>query len=145
MSEITLKYNELNVDTYLKLRAGVQWRKLSRAQAEMALRNSICVICAYQDDVPVAMGRLVGDGAVICYVQALIVLPEYQGYGIGSKVLSELKSYVEQLRLNHTQMMFCLMCAKGRESFYEKHGFISRPTEQLGPGMIMYLQEDKSK
>ena len=145
MSEITLKYNELNVDTYLKLRAGVQWRKLSRAQAEMALRNSICVICAYQDDVPVAMGRLVGDGAVICYVQDLIVLPEYQGYGIGSKVLSELKSYVEQLRLNHTQMMFCLMCAKGRETFYEKHGFISRPTEQLGPGMIMYLQEDKSK
>ena len=145
MSEITLKYNELNVDTYLKLRAGVQWRKLSRAQAEMALRNSICVICAYQDDVPVAMGRLVGDGAVICYVQDLIVLPEYQGCGIGSKVLSELKSYVEQLRLNHTQMMFCLMCAKGRETFYEKHGFISRPTEQLGPGMIMYLQEDKSK
>jgi hypothetical protein len=36
-------------------------------------------------------------------------------------------------------MMFGLMCAKGREQFYEKHGFIARPTSALGPGMIQYL------
>lgn len=141
MSEVKLEYNSLNVDTYLALRAGVNWKKLSRAQAEVALKNSICTITAYLDDVPVAMGRLVGDGAIICYVQDLIVLPEYQGGGIGSKVLLALRGYVEQLRLNHTEMMFCLMCAKGRESFYKKHGFTARPTEQLGPGMIMYLHE----
>ena len=139
MSEIILQYNELNVDTYLKLRAGVNWKPLSRAQAELALKNSICIIAAYMDGIPVGMGRLVGDGAVICYVQDLIVLPDYQGHGVGSKVLYALRDYVEQLRLNHTEMMFCLMCAKGRESFYEKHGFTARPTEQLGPGMIMYL------
>ncbi len=141
MSEVVLKYNELNVEAYLALRAGVHWKKLSRAQAEVALKNSICVIAAYMDDTPVAMGRLVGDGAIICYVQDLIVLPDYQGNGIGSKVLLALRSYVEQLRLNHTEMMLCLMCAKGRESFYNKHGFAARPTDSLGPGMIMYLHE----
>jgi hypothetical protein len=31
------------------------------------------------------------------------------------------------------------MCAKGRETFYEKHGFVARPTDALGPGMIQYL------
>ena len=137
--DVVIKYNDLNVDHYLQLRAGVDWKKLSRAQAELALKNSICIVAACHDGKPVAMGRLVGDGAVICYVQDLIVLPEYQGLGIGSKVLQALKDYVEQLRLNHTEMMFCLMCAKGRESFYEKHGFLARPTENLGPGMIMYL------
>jgi GNAT superfamily N-acetyltransferase len=141
MSNIILKYNELDVDTYLALRAGVQWKRLSRAQAETALKNSICVITAYEGTQAVAMGRIVGDGAVICYVQDLIVLPEHQGQGIGSEVLLALRSYVEQLRLNHTEMMFCLMCAKGREKFYEKHGFTARPTPSLGPGMIMYLYE----
>jgi len=32
------------------------------------------------------------------------------------------------------------MCAKGREKFYQKHGFIARPTDELGPGMIQYLE-----
>lgn len=141
MSEVRLKYNDLNVDTYLHLRACVNWKRLSRAQAEVALKNSICIVAAYIQDTPVAMGRLVGDGAVICYVQDLIVLPDYQGQGIGSLVLGSLKSYAEQLRLNHTELMFALMCAKGRESFYEKHGFTARPTDTLGPGMIMYLHE----
>ena len=139
MEDIKIKYNDLKVDHYLQLRKGVNWKKLSRTQAELALKNSICIVTAYRGEVPVAMGRLVGDGAVICYVQDLIVLPECQGQGIGSQVLQALKDYVEELRLNHTEMMFCLMCAKGRESFYEKHGFLARPTENLGPGMIMYL------
>ena len=31
-------------------------------------------------------------------------------------------------------MMLDLMCAKGREEFYKLHGFIARPTDNLGPG-----------
>ena len=26
------------------------------------------------------------------------------------------------------------------EEFYKKHGFIARPTEDLGPGMIQFIQ-----
>jgi hypothetical protein len=40
-----------------------------------------------------------------------------------------------------TEMMLDLMCAKGREDFYRHHGFIARPTEKLGPGMIMYIKK----
>lgn len=145
MSNIQLKYNELDVDTYLSLRAGVQWKPLSREQAELALTNSLYTITAHTDAGCVGMGRLVGDGAVICYVQDLIVLPDVQGQGVGSAVLNGLKEYVEQLQLDHTEMMFCLMCAKGREAFYEKHGFLARPTEALGPGMIQYLRKPLDK
>ena len=31
-----------------------------------------------------------------------------------------------------------LGASKGKESFYEKFGFISRPNEDLGAGMILY-------
>lgn len=54
-------------------------------------------------------------------------------------VLKDLIHYVETLCIGESQMMLCLMCAKGREKFYEKHGFIARPTDNLGPGMIQYL------
>ena len=85
------------------------------------------------------MGRVVGDGAVISYIQDLVVIPDAQGRHIGGKILDHLKNYVESITEPQTRMMLCLMCAKGRESFYEEHGFIARPTDSLGPGMIQYI------
>ena len=87
------------------------------------------------------MGRIVGDGAVICYIQDLIVLPEYHGKGVGSMLMKQLKKYVSGLLAEGEEIMFDLMCAKGREMFYEKHGFIARPTDALGPGMIQYIRK----
>ena len=76
----------------------------------------------------------------ICYVQDLIIRPEVQGEGIGGLILETLKKFVIQEGYEGTTMMFDLMCAKGREEFYKKHGFIARPTEDLGPGMIQFIQ-----
>ena len=138
---ITLKENTLTVKDYLEIRSQVGWIELKEEQAVKALENSLYVIGAYDDDELVGMGRIVGDGAVICYVQDLIVIPNKQHTGIGSIVLEKLVQYVESLRMEESQMMLCLMCAKGREPFYEKHGFIARPTDSLGPGMIQYLRD----
>lgn len=140
-----LKYIEdnKNIDTYLGLRAQVGWVKLEPAQAQRALDNSIKIITAYDGDKPIGMGRIVGDGAVISYIQDLIVIPEYQGKHVGSCILDRLIDYVESITAPGTQMMLCLMCAKGREIFYEKHGFIARPTEKLGPGMIQYIKKEE--
>lgn len=136
---ITLKKNRISVSEYLDIRKKVNWRTLLPDQAELALKNSLLVVGAYDGDCLVGMGRIVGDGAVICYVQDLIVAPDFQHCGIGSMVLDELISYVDSLKMMNSQMMLCLMCAKGREGFYSKHGFVARPTDSLGPGMIQYL------
>ncbi len=138
---IIIKKNTITVQSYLAIRKCVGWRKLLTSQAEQALQHSLYVVGAYDGEKLVGMGRIVGDGAVICYVQDLIVIPEYQCQGVGSMVLHSLIEYVESLRTEGAQMMLCLMCAKGRETFYEKHGFIARPTEELGPGMIQYLRD----
>lgn len=137
---ITLVKNRLDVDTYLSLRDSVKWKKLSRTQAQKALEHSLFTVCAYDGTKPAGMGRIVGDGAVICYIQDLLVHPNYQGMGIGKRILQELKNYVISIKEDGTEMMLDLMCAKDRELFYIKHGFIERPTEKLGPGMIQYLK-----
>lgn len=137
---VQLVEDRLDIDTYLELRGAVHFHTLTRDQAKRALENSLYVLTAFKDGKAVGMGRIVGDGAVICYVQDLIIRPEVQGEGIGGMILETLKQFVINLGYEGTTMMFDLMCAKGRERFYEKHGFISRPTDSLGPGMIQYLK-----
>ena len=116
MDVLELKENQIDVDTYLKLRASVGWKKLT---------------------------RLVGDGAVICYIQDLIVHPLVQGHGAGDMLMERLITRAESMTAEGTELMLDLMCAKGREAFYARHGFIARPTDALGPGMIRYLDKRK--
>ena len=132
--------NKLDVETYLDIRASVHWKVLRKEQAEKALNNSLYTVMAVENGKTIGMGRIVGDGAVICYIQDFVVRPEYQGTSIGRKMMERLIAHVEELRMDQSEMMLCLMCAKGREQFYEKFGFIGRPTENLGPGMIQYLK-----
>lgn len=138
---IELKENVLDTNTYLSLRKKVGWLELSDNQALKAISNCLFNVCAYMDGEPVGMGRVVGDGAVISYIQDLVVVPSAQGSGVGSMILNRLKEYVESITEDGTRMMLCLMCAKGREEFYLKHGFTARPTDKLGPGMIIYLSK----
>ena len=138
---ITYRDDVRDVDIYLSLRKQVNWIKLDRQQAQRALDNSIEVVTVYDGDRPIGMGRIVGDRSVISYIQDLIIIPEYQRKAIGSALVEILISYVNNMTQPGTRMMFCLMCAKGRERFYEKHGFIARPTDMLGPGMIQYIQK----
>lgn len=142
---IELVEDQLDIDTYLALRRSVHFKELSRDQAKKGLENSMYTLVAYKDGRPVGMGRIVGDGAIICYVQDLIIRPEAQNEGIGGLILETLKEYVISQGYEGTTMMFDLMCAKGREEFYKKHGFIARPTGELGPGMIQYLSIGRKK
>lgn len=141
-NKITLIENDITVEEYLSIRKKVNWRELTVRQAALAIENSLHIVKAVdQKQNLLGMGRIVGDGAVICYVQDLVVVPEAQGKGIGTIILRHLTDYVSSIQEQNTTMMFCLMSAKGREYFYEKHGFIARPTDELGPGMIQYLNK----
>lgn len=131
--------DDLNVDIYLELRKKVGWVDLTLDQAQKAIDQSIKTFTVHDGDRVIGMARLVGDGAVVCYIQDLVISPDYQGKHIGSMLIDVLVKYVESITLPGTRMMFCLMCAKGREAFYEKHGFTERPTDALGPGMIQFI------
>ena len=135
--------NKLDVQTYQMLRHSVGWRELTNRQAKVALENSLYTLCAYEDGIPVGMGRIVGDRVVICYVQDLVVHKKAQSKGIGAALLEKLKDFAKTLPKENEVLMLDLMCATGREEFYKSHGFIERPNDRLGPGMIMYLKNEE--
>lgn len=128
-----------NIKDYFKLRKNAGFHELSQKQAELALVNTLKIIAAYDGDDIVGMGRLVGDAAVICYIQDIMISSNYRGCGIGSYIIKRLVEHTEEITLPGTKMMLGLMSKKGSESFYEKCGFIKRPNEELGNGFTMYI------
>ena len=75
---ITLIENDISLEEYLTLREKVGWKKLTDKQAAHALANCLYKVKAVDaDGQVVGMGRVVGDGAVVCYI------PDSTGAGTG--------------------------------------------------------------
>ncbi|WP_227993435.1 GNAT family N-acetyltransferase [Shewanella sp. YLB-07] len=75
--------------------------------AQKSLNHSLFHVGICDGNQLVAMGRVVGDGAMSFYVQDVVVHPAYQG------------------------STAALLAAKGKEAFYERFGYIQRPSDYL--------------
>lgn len=129
--------NTLTVQQCVEMRQSVGWTG-NVQQIQKSLENGLYSLAATDGQCIVGMGRLVGDGAMYWYIQDLIVKPAYQERGIGASLLKRLISYAVRTSLPETTISIGLMSVKGREPFYEKYGFIDRPNETLGAGMVLY-------
>ena len=94
-----------------------------------ALRSSWYLLGVYDGERLVGFGRLVSDGVLHAMIYELIVLPEYQGLGIGGEILEKLVEKCREAGVRDIQ----LFCARGKREFYEKRGFVTRPDD--APGM----------
>jgi len=138
--EISLDENVLTAAEFLTLRASAGWAGATEEQIDKGLQNSLYTLAARLDGETVGMGRLVGDGFNIWYVQDVIVLPAYQGKNVGKAIVQKLLAYVEANSLPGTMVTVGLMAAQGKEDFYGKRGFRERPNEKEGAGMVMNLR-----
>lgn len=82
-------------------------------QTQAALSKTLN-ITAYDGGVLVGCLRILSDGCYFGTITELLVLPEYQKQGIGSKLL--------QLARDHTPTMLYFGAQPGVEAFYEKNG-----------------------
>ena len=89
-----------------------------------ACENSFMVCFAYDGSKLVGMGRVLSDGEYQAGLYDLVVLPEYQGRGIGKAIVGAIN---ERLPACTT----ILYSAPGKELFYEKCGY-----HRLLTGMI---------
>ena len=102
---MTIKeYDHFQLDEIVNLYESVGWTSyLERVDTlREAYANSLCVLGAYDSENLVGILRAVGDGKTIVFIQDILVLPEYQRQGIGSKLLQavmERYQYVYQMEL----------------------------------------------
>lgn len=85
-------------DEHRALAVSVGWGDAFRWDAMPAsLQGSCCGVVALSDDgIPVAMGRVVGDGAFFFYLQDIAVRPESQGQGLGTRLTERLLDLVRE-------------------------------------------------
>lgn len=134
--------NSLTPEEYMELRKLVGWGMFPLEQAADGLKNSFILVCFRVDGKPVAIGRAVSDHGYVVYIADVIVVPEYQGQGLGRKVMEYLLEQIKASLKPGYKVMISLLAAKGKEKFYNKFGFVDRPSEDFGCGMHQwYLAE----
>jgi GNAT superfamily N-acetyltransferase len=132
--------NVLTAETLAGLRDQAGWQHTEVEQAQKALQNTCFSIAALDGGKTVGMGRLIGDGAMIWYIQDVIVAPEYRHSGVGTAIVQKLLEYVRREAMPGTNVAVGLMSAKGKEPFYERFGFYVRPNDREGAGMMIRLK-----
>jgi GNAT superfamily N-acetyltransferase len=124
-----------SVKEYNDLRRLAEWPVFDEALVKEALSNTLFSVIAYDGAEPIGMGRVVGDKAIYLHIADVIVHPNFQGKGVGRLIMNEIMKYIESTGGRNTNIG--LMASKGREAFYQRFGFIERPAEKFGAGMIM--------
>ena len=95
-----------------------KWSAAEKPQELMAaLRNSHSLVTARISGVLVGLGNAISDGHLVVYYPHLLVHPEYQGQGIGRKMMAALLAKYSSF---HQQMLVADGKAIG---FYESLGF----------------------
>lgn len=105
---------------------------------EEALKNTLYSLCVYDDNRLIGYGRIIGDKTIFLYIQDVMVIPEYQNKHIGTGIIENLVKQIDKYKKINPNIRTYLGASKGKESFYEKFGFISRPNKDLGSGMVLY-------
>ncbi len=119
-------------DEYQKLRKAVGWWDMETRATRIGLHNSLFSVCVIFENEVVGCGRVIGDGGIYFYIQDVIVLPAFQGKGIGKCIMDAIMDYLKENA--HSDAFVGLMAAKGVFGFYERYGFTERSSDS--PGMF---------
>lgn len=115
------EYKKFRLNEIINLYQSVGWiNYLERADIlKQAYDESLCVLAAYDSDKLMGILRAVGDGQTIVFVQDIIVLPEYQRKGIGTKLLKAVMDKYKDVY----QMELLTDNTEKTKAFYRSVGF----------------------
>ena len=136
-----LTYNNiLTAKEYCYLREAVGWVAIQEDQAQSGLDHTNFIITCRDGERAVASARILWDYGYIAYLADVMVLPEYQGQGIGKKMVQACMNYIDENLKEGWRVKIILLAAKGKDDFYKKFGYEIRPNENDGPGMQIWRE-----
>lgn len=109
----TVDDKKMNAEDFLSLARQVWPGKYDLPKTREALKKTIN-ITAYDGAILAGCLRILSDGCFFGTITELLVLPQYQHQGIGSRLL--------RLAREHTPTILYFGAQPGVEPFYEKNG-----------------------
>ena len=134
MKDIVIKHEIPTAEVFCLLKKSVSWPTPEVSDASDAMCGTLFGVVAESHGETVAMGRVVGDGALCFLIQDLIVHPNYQRQGIGRILMDELMQFINSQA--RSKAYIALFSAPGLQGFYSKYGFVERPGSTNAPGMV---------
>ncbi|MFD0769016.1 GNAT family N-acetyltransferase [Bacillus sp. CGMCC 1.60114] len=134
--EIELSETNPRKDDFIRLHQTTGWNAkglYTYEQLYSAICNSWYCVSIYHNKNLIGFGRIISDGIYQTLICDVMVHPEYQNQGIGTKVMKTLLEKCNEEGIKWVQ----LFSAKGKQNFYKKLGFLERESE--APGMSLFL------
>ncbi|MBQ9887316.1 MAG: GNAT family N-acetyltransferase [Lachnospiraceae bacterium] len=117
---LNIVYKEfISVEDYNLLREAVGWEKICGEQAQQGLDNSAYVIGCYEDNKIVGSARIIWDRGYIAYLADVMVLPEYQGKGIGRRMVEKSIAFVKAQLKAGWKIKIVMVSDKGKEEYFK--------------------------
>ena len=104
-------------------------------QVKLAMENTLFRVSVFDNEKLIAMARVIGDKGLDYYIKDVVVIPEYQGKGVGRILIDELLKYINDNGIKGIEIFVELCAMPDVIPFYEKFGFESNEAQRL---KIMY-------
>ena len=120
---------DIAIEKIIELYKANEWSSAEKPnQLYNGLINSHSLITAWDENQLIGLGNAISDGFLVVYYPHMLVLPAYQGQGIGKMILDKMQEIYSNF---HMQML----TADGRAiDFYQKNGF-----EKAGETQPMWI------
>ena len=110
--------DDIELDEVLAIYRANEWSSADKPERLMAaLRNSETLVTARKDGVLVGLANAISDGHLVVYFPHVLVHPEYQGEGIGKKIMKVLMEKYEDFHQKSLVSDFDAV------AFYQRLGF----------------------
>ena len=139
MSDMIKFQNSISAAEFCKLRESVGFQKLTMEQAETVLSNTTFIVNAVYEGKSVGIVRILTDMLTDAYITDVIVIPDFQGRGLGKQLLDKTLEYLKYHSMESVKLACSLYANPGKEVFYEKLGFKKLPDNKYGYGMLTEL------
>ena len=139
MENFAIKYNQLTAEEFISLWNSVWDGAPSLEQTRLAMNHTLFRVSVYDKEKVVAMARMIGDLGLDYYIKDVVVRPEYQHKGIGTLLIKELMQYIQENGIAGTEIFVELCAMPDKIPFYEKFGFVTRPNDSMGAGMVRWI------
>ena len=97
MKDIVVRQNALTPRQFLELYSSVGWDTPCMEQIETALERTLATFLVCDDNQPVGMVRLIGDGAMSFYLKDFAVIPVCQSKGVGTLLMKAVETFIREM------------------------------------------------